>query len=68
MSDEPEEVAFYLNQPAAEIFAGMLRAEGIPATVSTVSPVPGLVTRASIYVPGSLVEQAKAILEKAESE
>lgn len=47
---------------AAEVIAGRLQADGIPARISTLSPIPGLASNAEVYVPSGWLERARQSL------
>ena len=59
MSDDLVQVASSDEEASAEALAGMLRAEGVPAVVHVVSPVPGIIEEVQVHVPASLVHRAK---------
>lgn len=59
MTEELTQVATTDEQASAEALAAMLEAEGVPAVVRTVSPVPGLIEEVQIHVPASLAHRAR---------
>ena len=62
MEDYTTKVATYGDAASAEALAGMLRSEGVPADVRTVSPLPGIVDEAHVCVPKSLAHRARWLI------
>jgi hypothetical protein len=46
----------------AQVLAGRLQADGIPARVSTISPIPGLEQNSEVYVPREWLARARQCL------
>ncbi|MGC8521078.1 MAG: hypothetical protein ACP5PN_04330 [Steroidobacteraceae bacterium] len=46
----------------AQVLAGRLQADGIPARVSTLSPLPGLEQNAEVHVPRAFLARAQQAL------
>ncbi len=68
MSKPKEEEPWVLLQAcpdpmAAQVLAGMLQADGIPARVSTLAPIPGLEQNAEVQVPRAWLARAERRLE-----
>ena len=63
--DAPVQVAAYVDQASAEMLAGMLRQEGLPAEVRVKSSLPGIVDEASVLVPPSLAHRARWLISEA---
>ncbi len=63
MTDDLEQIAIYEDEASAEILAGMLRIEGIPVEVRLDSPLPGLVNKVKVLVPGSLAHRARSLIK-----
>ena len=59
MSDDLVKVASRDEEASAEALAGMLRAEGVPAIIHVISPVPGLIEEVQVWVPASLAHRAR---------
>jgi len=59
MSDDLEQVAAFEDEASAEVLAGFLRNEGIPAEVRPISPLPGLINEVQVFVPSSLAHRAR---------
>lgn len=63
MTDELTQIATFEDEVSAEILAGMLRNEGIPAEVQSVSPLPGLVDEVKVYVATSHTSRAQELMK-----
>ncbi len=63
MTDDLEQIAIYEDEASAEILAGMLRIEDIPVEVRLDSPLPGLVNKVKVLVPGSLADKARSLIK-----
>jgi hypothetical protein len=63
MTENLEQIAIYEDEVSAEILAGMLRIEGIPVEVRPDSPLPGLVNKVKVLVPGSLAHRARRLIK-----
>ena len=48
---------------AAQVLAGRLQADGIPAQVRTFGPIPGLEQNVEVQVPGPWLERARQSLQ-----
>lgn len=48
----------------AQVLAGRLQADGIPARVSTISPIPGLEQNSEVYVPREWLVRARKCLDQ----
>ena len=48
----------------AQVLAGRLQANGIPARVSTISPIPGLAQNAEVHVPREWLARARKCLDE----
>ncbi len=59
MSNDLVQVASSDEEASAEALAGMLRAEGVPAVIYVISPVPGLIKEVQLHVPASLAHRAR---------
>ena len=59
MAENLEQVASFETEASAEVFAGMLRSEGVPVEVRTISPLPGIVDEVQVHVPASLAHRAR---------
>lgn len=62
MTEELVQVATTDEQVSAEALAGMLKAEGVPAVVRIISPVPGIIEEVQIHVPASLAHRARWLI------
>jgi hypothetical protein len=62
MTEDLTQVATFEDEASAEIIAGMLRSEGVPTEVRTVSPLPGLIDEVQIYVATSLAHRAQQLM------
>ena len=51
---------------AAEVLAGLLRSESVPAVVRDLGPIPGLEAGAEVLVPASWLSRAKRLLARQE--
>ncbi len=60
------EFATYADGASAEVVAGLLRSEAIPARVASDEPMPGLIRGFSVMVPPDMVRRAQWILSQAE--
>lgn len=60
------EFATYPDAASAEVVAGLLRSEGVPARVASDEPMPGLTRGSSVMVPPDMVRRAQWILSQAE--
>lgn len=65
MSEDLVQVASTDEEASAEALAGMLRAEGVPAIVHVISPVPGIIEEVQIHVPASLAHRARWLMNTA---
>lgn len=65
MSDDLTLIAALEDEASAEILAGLLRSDGIPATVRPISLIPGVVKEVRVYVPTSLADQAGQVINSA---
>lgn len=63
MTEDMERVATFDSEVSAEICAGMLRNEGVPAEVRAISPIPGLVNEVRVYVLASLAHRARQLID-----
>jgi hypothetical protein len=59
---EWERLERYAEYLAAEIVAGLLESEGVPAFVESMTPFPGMSSYASVWVPEALAHRARWIL------
>ena len=66
MADDLEQVATFENEASAEVFAGLLRNEGVPVVVRPISPVPGLINEVQVFVPISLAHRARWLMKSSE--
>ena len=62
MPEAQTAVATLDTEAAAEVLAGMLRSECVPAEVRTSSPLPGIVDGATVFVPASLAHRARWLI------
>jgi hypothetical protein len=60
------EFAVYADAASAEVVAGLLRSEGVPASVASDEPMPGLTRGFAVTVPPHLLRRAQWILSQAE--
>ncbi len=59
MTEDLTQVATFEDEASAEVFAGMLRSEGVRTEVRPISPLPGIVDEVQVYVPTSLAHRAR---------
>ena len=62
MAENLTQVATFDEEVSAEVLAGMLRSEGVPAEVRSISPLPGIVDEVRLYVPTSLAHRARWLM------
>ena len=62
MTEVWEKFEDFGDQASAEVLAGRLRLDGVPAQIERVSPLPGLDDRFRLMVPEHLVNRARGIL------
>ncbi|MBM4195740.1 MAG: hypothetical protein FJ197_01395 [Gammaproteobacteria bacterium] len=61
MKDEWQSFKAYNDEASAEVLAGRLRIEGVPAMVYRESPIPGI-AEYRVMVPGDLAHRAHAVM------
>ncbi len=66
MDSDLTKVATLEDEASAEVLAGLLRSEGVPAEVRPISPLPGIVDEVQIYVPTSLAHRARWLIKSSE--
>ena len=59
MTEDLTLVATVDDEASADALAGMLRVEGVPTVLHTVSPIPGIVEEVQVHVPASLAHRAR---------
>lgn len=59
-------VQFCPDHIAAEVLAGFLRSESVPAVVRNLGPIPGLEQGAEVLVPASWLPRAQRLLAQQE--
>ena len=62
MTEDLTQIATFEDEVSAEVLAGMLRSEGVPAEVRVVSPLPGIVDEVQVYVATSLAHRAQWLM------
>ena len=59
-------VRFCPDHIAAEVLAGLLRSDSVPAVVRNLGPIPGLEGGAEVLVPASWLPRARRLLAQRE--
>ena len=65
MAPVSSQIATFPDEASAEACAGLLRADGIPVEVRTMSPLPGIVDEVRVYVPSSMAHRARWLVDSA---
>lgn len=60
------EFATYGDPASAEVIAGLLRSEDVPARIVSDEPLPGLIRGFSVLVPPDMLHRAQWVLSQAE--
>lgn len=63
MTGDLTQVATFEDEASAEVFAGMLRSEGVPTEVRLVSPLPGIIDEVQVFVATSLAHRARWLMK-----
>lgn len=63
MAEGLTQIATFEDEASAEVLAGMLRGEGVPTEVRTISPLPGVIDEVQVYVPKSLAHRARWLMK-----
>ncbi len=62
MTEDLTQVSTFDDEASAEVLAGMLRSEGVPAEVRPISPLPGIIDEVQVFVPTSLAHRARWLM------
>ena len=67
MAENLRQIATFNDEVSAEVLAGMLRLDGVPAEVRPISPLPGLVDEVQVFVPSSLAHRARWLMQSSKT-